>query len=175
MNAIAFIGALVRKNLLANQALIKQLSAEQYCHPLSVLSGFSIGQHFRHIIEFYLCLFGQLESGTICYDERKRDVRIESNPEFAIQCIESILADLQQLQTDKRLTLKFNLSCEDDTPVYGDTSLCRELAFVMEHSIHHQALIKIGLSHFPGITVDEQYGVAPSTIRCARKSKTVIQ
>ncbi len=53
------------------------------------------------------------------------------------------------------------------------TSLGRELAFVMSHTIHHNALIGV-IAKLLGIDVPERFGYAPSTLayletrRCAR-------
>jgi hypothetical protein len=42
------------------------------------------------------------------------------------------------------------------------SSVCRELAFVISHTIHHNAIVgQILQSH--GVAVDSRYGVAPST------------
>ncbi len=165
MSEIELTGSLVKKNLSETKSLIQQLSVQQFSQPLSVLSGCSIGQHFRHLIEFYVCMFYHIESGIISYDERERDARIENDPEFAMLCIETIISNINALKEDKRLHIRLNLSPEEEKPVVVETSLCRELAYNFEHGIHHLAVIKIGLLQFPEITVDDNFGIAPSTIR----------
>ena len=49
------------------------LSDEIYAKPLNILTGRSIGQHIRHIIEFYHCLLSQANKSVVNYDLRKRD------------------------------------------------------------------------------------------------------
>ena len=55
-----------------NQAILSQLSdllnaisPESYTAPLLLLHGSSVGQHVRHTIEFYQCLFQQSEQGFV--------------------------------------------------------------------------------------------------------------
>jgi len=46
------------------------------------------------------------------------------------------------------------------------SNLMRELAYNLEHAIHHMALIRIVLNQqFPDVKVDANFGVAYSTIR----------
>ena len=49
-------------------------------------------------------------------------------------------------------------------PFSVDSNVQRELAFNLEHAIHHQALIKIGLNQL-GQHMESGFGVAPSTLR----------
>ncbi len=42
-----------KQNLLELKELLQKLSEEQYSRPSEILSGASIGQHLRHVLEFY--------------------------------------------------------------------------------------------------------------------------
>jgi len=155
-----------KENLNQIKDLLQNISKQNYIEKPEVLSGASIGQHIRHILEFYLLLVSGSFSGTISYDKRERDTRIENDPEFAINTIERLLSGIDTLE--KNLQVKF----EADYSVSGASqnviisSVGRELAYCIEHSIHHQALIKAGLIAL-GIKdiTDEHFGVAYSTIR----------
>jgi uncharacterized damage-inducible protein DinB len=46
----------------------------------------------------------------------------------------------------------------------GWSTRARELAFVVSHTIHHQAIIALLMS-FQGLAVPAQFGYAPSTPR----------
>jgi len=47
-----------------------------------------------------------------------------------------------------------------------DTTFNRELLYAIEHTVHHMAIIKIGmLLNYPNVTVPENFGVAESTIQ----------
>lgn len=151
-------------NLLSLQTLLTDLSDVSYIVKQKIFSGSSVGRHVRHILEFYVCL---LEADKqVCYDDRRRDQRIESNRIFAVNVIQDIVEKIKNIKEDRCLNLKSNFSFNSANEVLLQTSLFRELAYCLEHSIHHQAIIKIGVmalneNVIPGV----EFGVAPSTIR----------
>lgn len=120
----------------------------------------SIGQHVRHTVEFYQCLVHAEE--VVNYDLRKRDLQMEVDPESALGAIDAVLDSLQSVQEDRSMLLR--TGTEEDSVSEFPTSLSRELFYVLEHAIHHMALIRILLldakSDFP---LEEDFGVAYST------------
>lgn len=155
-----------KQNLLELKELLQKLSEEQYSRPSEILSGASIGQHLRHVLEFYYCLIEALESGIINYDNRKRNKQVETNPSAAITAIDNIISVLDSGLECTDLTLQGNFSAIGDPIVSIRSSVYRELAYNLEHSIHHQALIKVGLKE-QGMEslIGVDFGVAPATIR----------
>ena len=145
--------------------LLEQLSDEDYRKSIELLSNASLGQHLRHILEFYICLQNGMEIGQICYDNRDRDKRIEESKEFARIKIAEIKEFIYNVDTDLTIQLQANYSLKDIKSNVINSSLYRELAYAMDHTIHHLAIIKIGLKALNNIQVDENFGVAPSTIR----------
>lgn len=146
--------------------VLLQLTSEQYTHPSSTLFGATIGQHVRHILEFYQCVFTGLETKIINYDNRNRNLLIETDSAYAIGVIDLILKQLSQNNPDEALVLEGNFCTEEGKEMKIQTSYLRELAYCLEHSIHHQALIKVGLLAVNCIScVDETFGLAPATIR----------
>ena len=138
-----------------------------YQSPLDVLSGSTIGQHTRHIIEFYNCLLEQsLNSNepVINYAKRKRDHRIESEPDHALSYVDVIIEKLNELDADQLCLLNCAEHGQEDLMV--NSTIGRELIYNIEHTIHHLAIVKIALKKImPGIALPEHFGVAPSTIR----------
>jgi uncharacterized damage-inducible protein DinB len=121
----------------------------------------SIGQHVRHTLEFYQCLF-QVEDA-VNYDLRKRDVLIESNPEHAAQTLAQIVETLDSFESDRELLLK--TGDEDLGLLQFPSSFARELFYVLEHAIHHMALIRVLVKdQQPDFELSEQFGVAYSTL-----------
>lgn len=155
-----------KENLIEIKTLISCLGQEQYRYKSTLLSDASIGQHIRHILEFYISILKGLDNGIVNYDNRERDLNLEINPEFAIACIDRICEDIQGLNPGQEILLSGNFYAEGDTLKAIKTSIERELAYCLEHSIHHQALIKIGLiEQKMDHLIKEGFGVAASTIR----------
>ncbi len=155
-----------KENLFQLRDLLKNISTEKYNEKPDILSGASIGQHIRHILEFYLLLVSGSFSGTISYDKRQRDLRIEGDTGFAVQTIDRLLAGIDTLDENLPVQLEADYSTGGNSQNLIHSSVGRELAYCIEHSIHHQALIKAGLIAlgFENITY-ENFGVAYSTIR----------
>lgn len=150
----------VNANLYELIDLLNKMTDEQYQLPSKELSSSSIGQHIRHIIEMYQCLLEQYDSGKINYDDRKRDVRIETKIDFAIYCLEQIR---KQVDLSEKPLVLVNHLMGSNLEIQSHYS--RELLYNLEHSIHHQALIKVALMSFDDIEVAEYFGYAPSTIQ----------
>ena len=155
-----------KQNLEEIKKLIMQLSEEQYMHHSRLLSEATIGQHVRHIVEFYQSILNGLTTKRINYDSRKRDLLIETNREFAIQIIDGICSRLALDIADEPFVLEGNLCADEGHETQLKTTLFRELAYCLEHSIHHQALIKVGLLELNCLSfIDDTFGLAPATIR----------
>ncbi len=144
--------------------LFGELPGMVYQKEQSILNGATPGQHFRHILEFYICLIKGVSKGEICYDERERNELIESRVNYAANIIDEIIHYLSTVEQDKNLVLRSNYSTSSEDSEMIPTSLHRELAYALDHTVHHLALVKIALSA-ENITVHPNFGVAPSTIR----------
>src|ERR1043166_5038123 len=79
---------------------LEQLTPAEYSQPSKILFNATIGQHVRHIIELYICLYNGYETGTVNYEKRKRDVRIETDKEFAIALMHMISNNLEKYNKD---------------------------------------------------------------------------
>jgi hypothetical protein len=135
-----------------------------YKKELKILKNISIGQHTRHIIEFYQCLFLGYEIGKIDYDSRRRDLRIESDLDYAIENIENINCKLKANLHDSVIQLETSIGFGDKAVV--STTLQRELTYLIEHTIHHLAILNISISElYPSVVVPANFGVAFSTIQ----------
>jgi hypothetical protein len=147
--------------------LISQLSDNEYSSSINCLSGSSIGQHIRHILEFYICLLDGIPIGIINYDNRKRDINLETDTLYSAKIVDSICVKLALFDQEiKDIFLQANFDIDKSVNKILETSVSREMSYCLEHSIHHQALIKIGLSELnPHLSIDKNFGIAPSTIR----------
>ncbi|MBJ2175230.1 DinB family protein [Aureibaculum sp. A20] len=161
-----------QENLNEIKKVLHQLTNEQYNVPSCTLFGATIGQHVRHILEFYQSLLSGVKTNTINYDSRKRNVLIETDTHYAIQIIDSINDGLKTINADKLLILEGDFCAKEGKKIKIQTSLLRELAYCLEHSIHHQALIKVGLLELNSISlIEDTFGLAPATLRYRKQCK----
>ncbi len=152
--------------------VIRQLEADDYHKPLTVLSNSTIGQHIRHTLEFFICLIDGRNERVINYDSRKHDKVIETDPKIARSVIQSIIDFLNAESEDFPVTFQANYEIERDDEVVVKSSFYRELAYNIEHAIHHMALIKIGVRALnEDIVLPDHFGVASSTVRYQIKQK----
>jgi hypothetical protein len=144
--------------------LLNQLDSEQYAQPLAVLNGSSIGQHSRHIIEFFQCLLEGSLMGIVDYDARQRNLMLEENIGYAQNVILEII---QNIDSEKFHNLPISLAVDyAEEDILIPTNFMRELVYLVEHSIHHYALIRIGVQeNFREITLPLNFGVAYSTVK----------
>lgn len=144
---------------------LSKISKDIYTQPLELFSGSSLGQHTRHWIEFFQCLIDQCtDDKALCYDQRKRDLSLETQPEQALNALEIMEKALEKIPSLDGIVLMSEMS--DGTKVQLPTSLGRELWFVVEHAVHHLALIKIGLNlQYPEWSLPEHFGMATSTLK----------
>lgn len=159
-----------KENLIQIRCLLESIKNEDYTRKTEILSGATIGQHIRHILEFYLLLVSGSFSGSICYDKRERDVRIESDTDFALNIIDKLLKGVDTLDQSQSLIFEGDFTANGSVQSTIQSSIGRELAYCIEHSIHHQAIIKAGLISLGlGNLANNQFGVAYSTIRYREK------
>jgi uncharacterized damage-inducible protein DinB len=142
---------------------LNQLQPDQYAHSCKNLSGNTIGQHVRHIIEMFQCLDAGYLKGEVDYEKRKRDKLIETNKDFATDMLQGISRQISR--ENKTLYLLTYYNELQDEPEKIITNYFREIAYNLEHTIHHMALIRVGLREFGDLAVDDSYGVALSTLK----------
>lgn len=129
-----------------------------FVEPVRILSGATVGQHVRHILESFECLANA--DATVDYEARPRDICIEQNPTTALRKVQWLKTALEN--GDRPLSVKTSY---DDAPQIG-TTYFRELQYNIDHCVHHQAQIRTALLavEWAG-TLPESFGVAPSTLR----------
>jgi hypothetical protein len=142
---------------------LDQLSGEQYVQPVQTLSNATIGQHVRHIIELFMCLENGYQNGIVNYEKRKRDYTIETNKGLAVQLLHAIVAGLGK--PNKTLLLEAGYDDLSEDVVTIETNYLREVVYNLEHTVHHMALIRVGIMALSEIALPEGYGVASSTIK----------
>jgi hypothetical protein len=159
-----------QQNLHDIKSLLLKLSNNQYTSESALLSNTTIGQHVRHILEFYKCVLDGLAIQHINYDNRDRNLIVETNIDVAVEYLDKVISKLNESTIDIELILEGNFCEEENENIKIRTTYFRELAYCLEHSIHHQALIKVGLIEMEAAhLIDFEFGIAPATIRNIKK------
>src|SRR5436305_1763549 len=142
---------------------IRELTNEEYTHRSDILFNATIGQHVRHVIELFLELEKGYETGRINYDKRKRDYTIENDRNVAIELLHEIYLRLNR--PDKNLLLEATYDESSNDTVLISTNYFRELMYNLEHTVHHMALIRVGINEVSTVLVPDDFGVASSTVK----------
>jgi hypothetical protein len=142
---------------------LSQLSPPQYSQSCQTLFNNTIGQHVRHIIELFQCLENGYQSGIVNYEKRKRDTLIETDKELAGSLLLEIHRGLSKV--NKTLTLEACYDEHQNEPIAIETNYYREIAYNLEHTIHHMALIRVGITEISTIQLPDDFGVASSTVK----------
>jgi uncharacterized damage-inducible protein DinB len=145
--------------------LIATLSDADYTRkPVHVVES-SVAGHVRHNLDHIEALLRGLRGGEVCYDHRDRGTDIERNRVAALDAILRLEHQLtafpwRELPSLVRLSA---LVAPELPSVTTTTSPERELAFVVSHTIHHNALIAV-IVKLLGAEVPAEFGYAPATI-----------
>lgn len=137
----------------------------------SLRSSGSLGAHVRHCLDHAWALERGIATGEICYDHRQRDTVVERDPQLACSRLRRAamrLGGISDALLERPLALTAQLHA-DGRCVRVPTTAGRELAFVINHTVHHAALVAVLLEH-EHAEVPAGFGYAPTTpvMACAR-------
>lgn len=142
---------------------LDQLSGQEYIQPCNNLSNNTIGQHVRHIIELFQCLEKGYDEGLVNYEKRKRDIAIETDKVLAASLLKEVYNQLDR--PDKEMILEASYDDLAAEAIKIPTNYYREVAYNLEHTIHHMALIRVGIREVSSIELPADFGVASSTVK----------
>jgi uncharacterized damage-inducible protein DinB len=151
--------------------LLERLSDDQYARRRGDWA--PVGAQYRHVLEHYQCFFAGLASGRVDYDGRKRDVELERSRESAAAATRRLRADLDGLRPlapTRPLRVQLRTTTAAAGPEWSESTVARELQFLVSHTVHHFALIKLLLTP-DRVALDPDFGVAPSTLAYARPER----
>lgn len=134
----------------------------------------NVGGHLRHCLDHIDALLTAVERGSLDYDQRRRGTAVESSRDAALAVIRRQKRELLAFPTDSEgWPLRLSAIVSSALPaIEVGTSVGRELAFVLSHTIHHNALIGV-MAQALGVSVPERFGYAPSTIAHLEKTSCV--
>lgn len=163
------------------RAVLAGMTSEQYVSEGGELFAHAtIGGHVRHCLDHTRAIAECWERGTVDYDHRLRGTTIETELAAAdaeLGLLIEAIEGLGKQDANARVCVSVTPTRAGQSVMLSST-LGRELAFVLSHTIHHNAMIRgIAQSLGGGGAVPASFGFAPSTLahqdaggstRCAR-------
>lgn len=159
---IPAVNAVVRQ-LAEIEALLKRLDDDAYVDCLSAVSG-TIGAHVRHALDHIASLVEGIATGECAYDRRVRGTDVERVRLAAIRTIRALslaLTDLDLAELRRPIVVRVHVDRTGRESAFEST-VERELAFLLSHTVHHNAIIALLLEQ-AGIAAPHRFGVAVST------------
>ena len=150
--------------------MIEHIDDESYTAPARRRSGGGIGGHVRHCLDHVSALVAGTRTGLCAYDRRARGTAVETCRLAALHCILDLEADLLRLNSQFDVPVDVETQVDTEGAFLVTTStIGRELLFVINHTIHHNALIAHLLDE-RAIDMGPRFGLAPATpvLACAR-------
>lgn len=151
--------------------VIGAMTDDQYRkRPVGVVSS-NVGGHVRHCLDHVEALLAGLEEGELSYDHRRRGTEVETNREAALDVIRRQERQLLAFppHAERRPLRLSALVSSSLPPTEVETTVGRELAFVLSHTVHHNALIAV-MAQTLGVPVPDRFGYAPCTIAHLEKA-----
>jgi uncharacterized damage-inducible protein DinB len=145
--------------------VIRAMTDEQYRRmPVGVVSS-NVGGHVRHCLDHVEALLAGIEEGELTYDHRRRGTEVETSRDAALAVIRRQERQLFAFPPHpERRPLRLSAMVSSSLPpTEVETTVGRELAFVLSHTVHHNALIAV-MALTLGVPVPDRFGYAPSTI-----------
>jgi hypothetical protein len=149
--------------------LLDSTSEETYTLALAGAASGTIGAHYRHVLEHFVCLLEGLTSRRINYDARRRDIQIETSITYARILTETLIEEFRAIPPqffECECSVIYTVAYGETKPEEVRSTIAREIMFSVGHAIHHYAIIKL-LCGGVGVQLPYEFGVAPSTIKHA--------
>ena len=124
----------------------------------------SVGPHLRHCVDHFRLFLDGWRSGSVDYDARPRDARLEQDPEAvrgALANIAESLAGIRNADLFNELTVTQS-AASGRPPLASPSRVERELVFLSGHTIHHIAIMLLAARE-AGVELPSRFAVAFST------------
>jgi len=150
--------------LVQMRSLIERMNDDSYAMPAPGRSSGGVGGHVRHCLDHISALVNATRSGVVEYDQRRRGTPVETCRMAALQEIAELagrLACLDASVLDEPVLVESQID-PAGAIILARSSVCREVAFVISHTIHHNAIVAQLLAN-RDVDLDARFGVAPAT------------
>jgi len=148
-------------------ALLDGIDEDSYSRKEEGPWGSSIGAHYRHVLDHFLCLIEGLWNYQINYDHRSRNQDIETSVVVARSTTQEVLEALHAIPVDALhhdCSVIYSVGYGDCNAQSVPSIVARELMFCVGHAIHHYAIMKL-LGSKRAVSLPHEFGIAPSTLK----------
>ena len=148
-------------------ALLDGIDEDTYSRQEEGPWGSSIGAHYRHVLDHFLCLIEGLWDFQINYDHRSRNREIETTVDVARSTTLELLQALQAIPVDALqhdCIVNYSVGYGESNAQSVSSIVARELMFCVGHAIHHYAILKL-LCSMRAVDLPHEFGIAPSTLK----------
>jgi hypothetical protein len=148
-------------------ALLDSIDEDTYARKEEGPWGSSIGAHYRHVLDHFLCLIEGLWDFQINYDHRSRNRDIETSIEVARSTTQDLFKVLAAISDDvlgRDCAVVYSVHYGDGISQSVPSIVERELMFCVGHAIHHYAIMKL-LCSMRAVGLPNEFGIAPSTLK----------
>jgi len=133
-----------------------------------LFAGGTIGGHVRHCLDHICALTDGCSSGIIKYDQRERGTLVETQASAALSELDRLLNLVHNIGGSpsgfSRTPVGVRvIPSADGTSIDVSSTVEREMAFVLSHTIHHLSTIR-GMLVSCGAGVTSTFGFAPATL-----------
>ena len=149
---------------------LDRVGDEAYAHPIEGPEkepAASLGAHYRHVLDHFLCLAEGIRTGQVNYDQRRRNPQLQSSVTCARLVTEDLFAELGSLSREvlqRECAVTYSVSYGETEAAAVRSNLAREVMFCVGHAIHHYAILKL-LCAGAGVKLPYEFGAAPSTLK----------
>jgi hypothetical protein len=166
-NDIRELAVSVIETLRQGEALLAQLSDEEYTHKVPAAFNAAIGGHYRHCLDHFRSLLDAATDGDLNYDHRERGTMVETDRFAALNVTRELCEGYERLDP-VFLMRPLSVTCKTSYATRGSqaspSTVGREIMYSVAHAVHHYALIGV-MGAIMGLKLPEGFGVAPSTLK----------
>ena len=148
------------KTLREGEQLLDSIDQEQFVRSTAPVFHSTIGAHFRHLLEHFVCFFEQHSSGKVLYDSRRRDQSLEESYVCCRAGLQDVIDKLGGF-ANSQVNQEILVQDSGSTGLVSSTT-ARELLFLQSHCLHHFAIVG-AISRAVGADPAANFGVAIST------------
>jgi hypothetical protein len=149
---------------------LDRVGDELYARRLDAAVSASLGAHYRHVLDHFLCLAEGIKTGQVDYDARQRNPQLETSVACAHLATEGLIGELGGLSSEvlrRDCAVTYSVGYGEGDAEAARSNLARELMFCVGHAIHHYAILRLVCAGM-GMELPYEFGVAPSTLKYQR-------